>query len=257
MNKAVLITGASSGLGLEFARLYAKDRQDLVLVARNEGKLYEIKNELETQYSIQVYVYAKDLSEDDSALDVYDFILEKELYINILINNAGFGDYGKFINSDLQKQTNMIHVNVLSLVQMCHLFSKSMKQNGGGIILNMCSIAGFQSGALMSVYYATKAFVLSFTEALAVEMKDTEISIKALCPGPTNTGFVGTANLEKSGLFKHIKNTTAEEVANYGFKQMKNKKIVIVHGFFNKILVFGSKILPRAFVRNLVYLIQK
>ena len=93
MNKAVLITGASSGLGLEFARLYAKDRQNLVLIARNEGKLYEIKNELENQYNVQVYVYAKDLSEDDSALDVYDFILEKELYINTLINNAGFGDY--------------------------------------------------------------------------------------------------------------------------------------------------------------------
>ncbi len=107
------------------------------------------------------------------------------------------------------------------------------------------------------IYYATKAFVLSFTEALAVEMKDTEVSIKALCPGPTNTGFVGTANLEKSGLFKHIKNTTAKEVANYGFKKIKKRKIVIVHGFFNKILVFGSKILPRALVRNFVYLIQK
>lgn len=257
MNTAVLITGASSGLGLEFARLFAKDGQNLVLVSRSEGKLYEIKNKLETKYNIHVYVYAKDLSKDNVALDIYDYILEKGIFINVLINNAGFGDYGKFINSDLHKQTDMVHVNIISLMQMCYLFAKDMNRNGGGTILNMCSIAGFQSGALMSVYYATKAFVLSFTEALAVEMKDTDIVIKALCPGPTKTGFVETADLEKSGLFKHLKNATAKEVANYGFKQMKKKKIVIVHGAFNKIIVLGSKILPRKIVRELVYMIQK
>ena len=257
MKKAVLITGASGGIGLEFAKLYAKDGQTLVLVARNEGKLYSIKNELEAQYDIQVYVCAKDLSKDDSALDIFDFVLENDIFIDVLINNAGFGDYGKFVNSDLNKQTDMVHVNVNSLMQMCYLFAKPMIQKGSGTILNMCSTAGFQSGALMSVYYATKAFVLSFSEALAVEMKDAGVSVKAFCPGPTKTGFVENANLQNSGLFKHLKNATSKEVAIYGYKKMRTKKVVIIHGIGNKIIIFFSKILPRAFVRNLVYKIQK
>lgn len=118
MKNAVLITGASSGLGLEFAELFAKDGHNLVLVARNEGKLYSLKNKLETKYNIEVYVCSKDLSIDNSALDVFDYTLEHEIIIDTLINNAGFGDYGKFVNSDLYKQTNMIHVNVIALVQM-------------------------------------------------------------------------------------------------------------------------------------------
>lgn len=257
MKKAVLITGASNGLGLEFARLFAKDGHNLVLVARNEGKLYSLKNEFETKYHIEAYVYAKDLSMDNSALDVFDYTLEKELFIDILINNAGFGDYGKFVNSDLNKQTSMVHVNVLTVMQMCYLFGKEMKNQGYGKILNMCSTAGFQAGALMSVYYATKAFVLSFTEALAVEMENDGISIMAYCPGPTKTGFVKNAHLETSGLFKHLKNSTSKEVAYYGYKQLQKKKVIVVHGITNKFLVILTKLFPRKIVRNTVYKIQK
>lgn len=257
MNEAVLITGATGGLGEEFAKRYAKNGQNLVLVARNEEGLYKIKNELENQYDINVHVYKKDLSEENAALSIYDYVLEKHLFINVLINNAGFGDYGKFINSDLNKQTDMVHVNVLSLMELCHLFIKLMQQKKEGTILSICSIAGFQPGPLMSVYYATKAFVLSFTEALAVEMKDTGLLISALCPGPTNTGFVGAAKLENSGLFKHIKNSTAKEVVNYNFNRMKKKKVIIIPGLLNKIMIFSSRILPRSVVRNFVHLIQK
>lgn len=257
MKTAVLITGASGGLGLEFAKLFAKDGHNLILVARNEGKLYSIKNELEAKYHVEVYVYAKDLSIDNSAFDIYDYTLEKEIVIDTLINNAGFGDYGKFINSDLGKQTDMIHVNVITLMQMCYLFGKSMGNQGHGTILNMCSTAGFQPGALMSVYYATKAFVLSFTEALAVEMERSGVSVIAYCPGPTNTGFVENAHLEASGLFKHLKNATSKEVAFYGYKQMKKKKVIVVHGFINKSLALFARLFPRKFVRNMVYKIQK
>lgn len=257
MKKAVLITGASSGLGLEFAKLFAKDGHNLVLVARNEGKLYSLKKELESKYHIEIYVYVKDLSVDNSALDIYHYTLEKEIIVDTLINNAGFGDYGKFVNSDLRKQTDMVHVNIITLIQMCHLFGKSMESQGYGTILNMCSTAGFQPGALMSIYYATKAFVLSFTEALAVEMESSGVSVIAFCPGPTNTGFVENAHLETSGLFKHLKNATSKEVAFYGYKQMKKKKVIIVHGFINKVLIFFIKLFPRKTVRKIVYQIQK
>lgn len=257
MNKAVLITGASGGLGLEFAKLFAKDGRDLVLVARNEGKLYALKNELETKYRIRVYVYAKDLSKEDAAYDVYDYVLEKEIFIDILINNAGFGDFGIFVHSDLKKQTDMVHVNILTLMQMCHLFAGPMEEHGKGTILNMCSTAGFQPGALMSVYYATKAFVLSFTEAISVELKETNISVVAFCPGPTQTGFVEGANLETSGLFKKLKTASSRKVAEYGYQEMKKKKVVVVHGFQNKVLIFLCRLFPRKVIRNVVYRIQK
>ncbi|HIT91111.1 MAG TPA: SDR family oxidoreductase [Candidatus Merdenecus merdavium] len=256
MKKTALITGASSGLGLEFAKIYAKQGYHLVLVARNEGKLYSLKSELEKKYQATVHVFAKDLSLDDSPFDVFDYVLEHHIVIDTLINNAGFGDFGTFAHSDLQKQTDMVHVNVLTLMQLCHLFLKPMIQRGNGNIINMCSIAGFQPGAMMSTYYATKAFVLSFSEAISVELKGTGVSVMALCPGPTKTGFEEKADLGMSGLFKNIKNSTAKEVAEFGYKKMKKKKVVAVHGINNKIIVFGSKILPRKVVRNLVYKIQ-
>lgn len=257
MKRAVLITGASSGLGLEFAKLFAKDGYNLVLTARNEGRLYALKNEFETKYHVEVYVCVKDLSADNSALDVYDYILEKGIRIDILINNAGFGDYGKFVASDLKKQTEMVQVNAVAVMQLCYLFGKSMEKQGHGMILNMCSTAGFQPGPLMSVYYATKAFVLSFTEALAVEMKESGVFVTAFCPGPTNTGFVKNANLEDSGLFKHLKNASPKEVAGCGYQKMKKQKVVVVHGFTNKVLVVLAKLLPRPLTRSFVYRITK
>ncbi|TXK47386.1 SDR family oxidoreductase [Lactococcus sp. dk322] len=257
MKNVTLITGASGGLGLEFAKSYAKSGNNLVLVSRNEAKLYDIKKELENKYGVTIYVYKKDLSKANAASDIYDFVMKKQLFVNVLINNAGFGDYGKFTNSDLKKQNNMVHVNILSVMEMCYFFAKPMQEKDTGVILNVCSVAGFQSGPLMSVYYATKAFVLSFTEALSVEMKDTGVSIKALCPGPTNTGFVSAAQLEESGLFKHLKNATAKEVVQYAFKKMDNKKVVLIPGFLNKVMVLSSKIIPRSVVRKIVYLIQR
>lgn len=166
-DKTVLITGASSGLGLEFAKIFARKKCDLVLVARSEGKLYALKNRFEEEYGITVHVCSVDLSTTDAALDVYDYTLEKGLTIDVLVNNAGFGDAGPFANSDWQKQYEMIQVNLVALMQLTHCFLKPMIECGHGKILNLSSVAAFCAGPDMSVYYASKAFVRSFSEALA------------------------------------------------------------------------------------------
>ena len=257
MNQATLITGASSGIGMEFAKLFAKDGHNLVLVARNEDKLNTLKNELENKYDIQVYVCAKDLSQKDSAYDIFNYTLEKELFIDTLINNAGLGDFGKFSESDLQKQTDMVQVNTMSVMQLCHLFVNPMLEKNYGKILNVASIAAFIPGPLMSTYHATKAFVLSFSEALSFELKGTGVSVMALCPGPTKTGFEEKGNLENSGLFKHIKNSTADEVAKYGYKKLQANSIIAIPGIINKMIISPSKFTPRKIVRNVVYHILK
>lgn len=257
MNHATLITGASSGIGLEFAKLFAKNGHNLVLVARNEDKLNTLKNELKNKYDVQVYVYKKDLSQKDSAYDIFNYTSEKELFIDTIINNAGFGDFGKFSELDLQKQTDMVQVNIMSVMQLCHLFVNPMLEKNCGKILNVASIASFIPGPLMSTYHATKAFVLSFSEALSFELKGTGVSVMALCPGPTKTGFEEKANLENSGLFKHIKNSTAEEVAKYGYKKLQEKSIIAIPGIINKMIISPSKFTPRKIVRRVVYHILK
>lgn len=257
MKKTALITGASGGIGLELAKIFAKEGYDLVLVARNKEKLCTIKSNLEVTYKHQVYIYAKDLSEKNAAHDVYNFTQNQHLHIDILINNAGFGDFGSFLDSNLTKQSEMIQVNVTALMQMCHLFIPQMSERKSGKILNIASIAAFQAGPLMSVYYATKAFVLSFSEALSVELKNSGITVTALCPGPTVTGFEQNANLESSGLFKNLKTSTAKSVALFGYRMLMKNKAIAVPGATNKCIVWAAKLLPRRFIRNMAYRIQK
>ncbi|MDE6442233.1 MAG: SDR family oxidoreductase, partial [Clostridia bacterium] len=199
MNNTALVTGASGGLGLEFAKLLAKDGNDLLLVARNGHRLEEIKDELEKAHGVKVYFLACDLTQDDSANKVYDYAKENSLQIDVLINNAGFGDFGNYLDSVWEKQRDMINLNVLALMRLTYLFVPEMKERGKGKILNVASIASFQPGPLMSVYYASKAFVLSFSEALAVELKKTGVTVTALCPGPVRTCFEKAANLAYSG----------------------------------------------------------
>ena len=257
MKKTVLITGASGGLGAEFAKIFARCGYDLVLVARSEDKLAEIKNALESRYGVSVRVFCKDLSEKEAAREIYMFTKKNRLHIDILVNNAGFGDYGKFVSRDLQKQYEMIQVNVTALVQLTHYYMREMARNGGGRILNVASIASFQPGPLMSVYYASKAFVLSFTEALSVEMRGSGVYLTALCPGPTKTGFEERAALGRSGLFKNVKNSTASEVAEYGFRKLMSGSVIAVPGALNRFILSLSKHAPRSVVRRAVYLIQK
>lgn len=257
MSRTVLITGASGGLGLELAKLFAKDGYRLVLVARSEDKLCAIKTYLESQYHTEVDVVVKDLSRVNAAMDIFRYTKERRIEVDILINNAGFGDFGSFAGTDLDKQSDMAQVNMIALMQLCHLYVRPMIRRGNGKILNMASVAAFEPGPLMAVYYASKAFVLSFSEALSVELKGTGVTVTALCPGPTKTGFEEHANLGSSGLFKHLKNASAVEVAKYGYKKMKQRRVVAVPGFMNKAVVAAVHFLPRTVVRHLVYTIQK
>ncbi len=257
MGKTALITGASSGLGLYLAKIFAREGYDTVLVARNEQKLTELKNEIEEKYKTNAFVCPADLSKDSSADEIFEYTRQNNIAVDILVNNAGFGDFGAFFASDLKKQSDMIAVNITALTKLCHLFMSPMIERGSGKILNMASIAAFQAGPLMSVYYATKAFVLSLTEALSVELKNTGVTVTAVCPGPTKTGFEDSARLENSGLFKNMKNATAEEVAEYSYKALMKNKLIAIHGFSNRLTVIASKFAPRRLVRYVAYLIQK
>jgi len=257
MENVVLITGASSGIGLEFSKIFAREGYNLLLIARNERKLFSLKKELERDYKIKAEILPKDLYKRHSAEEIYKFTKEKNIQVEILVNNAGFGDFGEFASSNLKKQEEMIDVNVRALVKLTYFYLNDMKEKNRGKIMNVASLAAFQPGPLMAVYYATKAFVLSFTEALSVELKDTKIKVSALCPGPTKTGFEEKANLESSGLFKNLKNATAKEVAEYGYKKLMKGRVVAVHGFKNKTIAFGGKVFPRSIVRYVTYLIQK
>lgn len=257
MKKTALITGASGGLGLEFAKIFAKKGYNLVLVARNERKLLKLKRKLEKACHIRAAVFPKDLSEKDAAKDVYNFTLKQKIRVDVLVNNAGFGDFGMFSDSDWQKQYEMLQVNITALMQLTHCYLKQMTERGSGRILNVASVAAFEPGPLMSVYYATKACVLSFTEALSVELEGTGVTVTALCPGPTKTGFEDRASLGESGLFKNLKSQSAKRVARFGYRKLIRGKVIAVPGMQNKLTAAAVRVAPRKAVRKIVYQIQK
>ncbi len=257
MKKTALITGASGGLGLSFVNLFAKDGYDLVLVARNGERLEEIKKDVEQKYNIKALVVAKDLCSPSGADEVYEATKQAGINIDVLVNNAGFGDFGEFHNSDINKQIRMVDLNCIALMHLCHLYLSDMLKQKSGNILNVDSIAAFQPGPLMSVYYATKAFVLSFSQALTRELKGTGVKVTALCPGPIRTNFDNAADLGESGLFKNLKVWDPDTVAEFGYKNMKKGKSLCVCGFLNKLIVFANRLAPRALVRNMVYNLQK
>lgn len=252
-----LITGASGGIGAELARLFAADGFDLVLVARRKEKLDELKAELESAHKIKVSVFECDLSKDGAAQKVFDFTQEQNLSVDVLVNNAGFGDWGLFADCNLEKQKQMIHLNILSLTELTRLFLPKMIGRKNGRILNVASIASFMPGPKMSVYYASKAFVRSFTEALSVELKHTGVTVTALCPGPVATDFWDTAEAGASKIFKSLIFADSKYIAKYGYKKLMKGKVLAIPGTSPQAFAFLTKILPRNFVRNLVYKIQK
>ena len=257
MKKTALVTGASGGLGLSFVNIFANDGYDVVLVARNGERLEEIKKEIEAKYNVKATVVAVDLCSEDGAQKVYDATKSAGLNVDVLVNNAGFGDFGEFHKSDINKQIRMVDLNCIALMHLCHLYIPDMIKNGKGNILNVDSIAAFQAGPLMSVYYATKAFVLSFSQALTRELKGTGVKVTALCPGPIRTNFDAAADLGESGLFKNLKVWDPNVVAEFGYKNMKKGKSLCICGFVNKIIVFANRLAPRCLVRNMVYSLQK
>jgi short-subunit dehydrogenase len=251
-----LITGASNGIGLELAKVHASKGGDLVLVARNVAKLNELKAELEKQYKVKVYTIGKDLSAPNAALEVYNETKQQNIQIDYLINNAGFGDFGMFVDLDWNKQSQMINLNITTLTHFTHLYLQDMVKRKSGKIMNVASTAAFQPGPTMAVYFATKAYVLSFSEAIDNEVSDKGITVTALCPGATESGFQAAAAMEESALVKGKKLPTSQEVAIYGYDAMLKGKTVAIHGFMNALMANSVRFAPRAIVVKLTRKMQ-
>ena len=248
MKNTALITGASNGIGLELAKIHASKGGDLVLVARNKQKLDDLKTELEDHFKIKVYTIGKDLSAPNSAQEVYDETSKAHIQIDFLINNAGFGDFGMFAETDWNKELQMINLNITTLTQFTKLYLQDMIRRKSGKIMNVASTAAFQSGPTMAVYCATKAYVLSFSEAINNEVSDKGITVTALCPGATESGFQAAAAMEESKLVKNKKMPTSKEVAEYGYQAMMKGKVVAIHGLFNYIMANSVRFLPRSII---------
>jgi short-subunit dehydrogenase len=255
-NRYTLITGASNGIGLEFAKIHASKGENLVLVARSEAKLKEIKKEFEQNYTIQLEILVLDLSKENAAQMVFEFTQSKNIIVSILINNAGFGDFGFFHESNWEKTNEMIQLNITCLTQLTHVYAKEMVRYKHGKILNVSSIAAFQPGPMMSVYFATKAFVLHFSEAINNELKEFGVSVTALCPGPTASSFFTVADMENAKLIKDKKLPSPKEVAEFGSKALMNNNAVAVHGFFNNFLVNLVRFTPRNLVVKITRMMQ-
>lgn len=251
-----LITGASNGIGLELAKIHASKGGNLVLVARNKSKLDELKKELENQYKVSVYVIGKDLSAFNSAQEVYDETNKQNIKIDYLINNAGFGDFGMFVETDWNKELQMINLNITTLTQFTKLYLQDMVKRRSGKIMNVASTAAFQPGPTMAVYFATKAYVLSFSEAVNNEVSDKGVTITTLCPGATESGFQAAAAMEESNLVKGRKLPTSKVVAEYGYASMLKGKTVAIHGLMNWILANSVRFTPRALVVKITRKIQ-
>jgi len=249
---AVLITGASSGIGKEFSLLFARHKHNLVLVARSSGTLALLKEHIEKNFGVDVLTLAKDLSDPYAPQEIFDELKKLNIEINILINNAGFGSSGWFYESDLINNHDMVQVNVDALTQLTRLFLPSMIERKSGKILNVASTAAFQPGPLMAVYYASKAYVLSFSEALAEELNGTGVTVTALCPGPTQTHFQATANIQEAKLFKGKKLPTAKVVAEYGYKELMKGKNIAIPGLMNKAYAFSTRLIPRKTAARIV-----
>lgn len=247
----VLITGTTSGLGREFARIFAQNGYNIVAVARNEILLQQQKQELERHFGIEMVYVVKDLSTENSAQEVYDEIKHKGINIDILINNAGFGSFGRYIDVDWQRQKGLASVNMLAVMQLSYLFGKDMDRRGRGKIVNIASIASFQAGPYMAMYYASKAFVRSFSEALHEEMKSSGVSVTAICPGPVATNFERNAQMINSAMFTRLRVYTPEVVAARSYRAIMNNKAVYVVGWPNKLLVFLTRFCSLKFSRIL------
>ncbi len=253
----VLITGASGGIGYELAKIFAKNGHDLILVARNAEKLLVFAEELRTEYKVQVAAFARDLTLLDQINELYQVIQQEGIFIDFLINNAGMGDFGPFIESDWRKTQYMMQLNMTSLTYLTHLFLQDMKKNGRGRIMNVASLAAFQPGPNMAVYFATKAYVLHFSEALHYELKKFDITVTSLCPGPTQSNFSEAASATSSNLFKSKNIPSAASVAEYGFMAMMQGKRLAIPGIKNKVFAFLARISPRTLVIQIAAMMNR
>jgi hypothetical protein len=250
MNKPIaLITGASQGIGRELARVFAAHQHDLVLVARDHQALQSLASELP---GTACTIVAMDLSLPGAAEKLFGDIKQKGLTIEVLVNNAGFGDFGFFHETKLEKELNMIDLNVKALVTLTKLFGKEMVKRRAGKIMNLASTAAFQPGPLMAVYFATKHFVLAFSEAVANEWAPFQVGVTALCPGATESQFQAGAAMQASGLVKNKKLPSARAVAVFGYRALMEGRRVAIHGFRNRVMAWSVRLFPRNWVTAIV-----
>ncbi|WP_106829591.1 SDR family NAD(P)-dependent oxidoreductase [Parabacteroides pacaensis] len=242
--KTALITGATDGIGLEFAKIFAGHSCNLVLVARNEERLLQIKQELSAS-GITVDVFPKDLSVQENAEAIYLSLKERGIAVDFLINNAGFGIDAPYLDIAWEKEKMMLELNMVTVAYFTKMFGRDMKARGFGRILNVASIAAFQPGPYMAGYCATKAFILSLSEAVNYELKGSGVHVTALCPGVTDTQFHAVAKTEEVGMSRHLPHASAQEVAAYGYKLLSEGKAMGVYGWLNRLLVFSNRLVPR------------
>lgn len=250
-----LITGASGGIGLEFARVFAQHGYDLVLVARSEGKLAELAHVLSAQHRVEARVVSKDLADGAAPRELFDQLQRESIAVDVLVNNAGFATYGPFVELDRDRELSMIAVNVVALTDLTRLFLPGMVQRRRGKVLNVASTAAFQPGPLMAVYYATKAYVLHFSEAIAEELRGTGVTVTALCPGPTASGFQERAAMEDSRLVQNGL-MDAATVARLGYAGLMAGKPLVIPGMHNWLGAQGYRFMPRRLVPRIVRMLQ-
>lgn len=244
MKKNALVTGAGSGLGYELAKLLANDSYKLFLVDIDADSLAKAKSTLENEFDVEIVTLEKDLGKLNVALDIMEAINNEP--IDVLINNAGFGLFGSFVDTCWERESEMLHVHILTTTHLTKLVLEGMVKRGSGKILNMSSLAAFQPGPLMAIYYASKGYMLSFSEAIANELKGTGVTVTALCPGPTKTSFQKTVSENTCDNKITFNMASAKEVAIYGYKAMLKGKAYAIPGKFNKFLAT----LPRLVTRN-------
>jgi short-subunit dehydrogenase len=251
--RTALITGASSGIGLALAELCARDGYDLVLVARREDRLRELQEKWTAKYLVNVRSLPMDLGDVAAPQRLFDELAGTP--IDILINNAGFATYGPFAETDVASQLEMVRVNVLTVTHLTRLFLPSMVERAEGRILNLASMAAFVPGPLMAVYYSTKAYVLSFSEALSEELRGSGVTVTAFCPGPTATEFQTRARLHRSGLLR-IARMEVGPIAEAGYRAMMKGETVAVPGILNKVVTVLIRMAPRFLIRRVLHELQ-
>lgn len=250
-NKYTLITGGSEGIGFELAKLFAKDKNNIILAARNQEKLLKAKNKLEDEFDIDVKIIMCDLSKIDGVDKLIKAVDENNLSVDNLINNAGIGSFGAFHEAVDNFENTLININIISVTKLTKYFLKRMIKEGNGGIMNVASTAAFVGGPKMAMYYSSKAYVLSLTEAIHDEVKDKGIRVSCLCPGPVKTSFQEKAGIKKSNKAKKYL-MGAHQVAREGYDGFLKGKAIIIPGFKNKFLIFGNKLIPRFLSRKII-----
>jgi uncharacterized protein len=245
-NETTLITGASSGIGLELARQFAKNGHNIIITAPVQSELDVIAADFTREYGVQVYPIAMDITRESAANELYQAAQDRGLRVDILVNNAGRGFRGPFVDGPLADDIEMIRLNIEAVVRLTKRFLPDMVQRRSGRVLNTASIASFEPGPLLAIYHATKAFVLSFSEALATELKDSGITVTALCPGPVDTDFFPKADMVTSRAFQKANVMAPQEVAETGYAALMRGERVIVPGGVNKAMVFSRRMFPES-----------